>query len=245
MHVELFIVPDYYCSGVVERYFKVSCVISNGNGHEVVVSAIINKKSDALQRQAKLDPPPKIKRTAIYGWDRSSAVIDGLSNLLTAYPTLTDEEKQRLYRCMISLRGATVMAWNKMAQNPIFDHNERVEADNMMSDLYKAYCDLRNGVTVNTPAPQVVEENSPAPQEKQEDTPSPSNGRRMSTMARMMNAHYLTEFVEGNIYGIKENSDLTVNGKTYVTLLNENGEERQIDKSRIEVISSFDEPPTK
>ena len=64
-------------------------------------------------------------------------------------------------------------------------------------------------------------------------------------MARMVNAHYLTEFVEGNIYGIKENSDLTVNGKTYITLLNEQGEERQIDKSRIEVISSFDEPPAK
>lgn len=259
MQIELFIVPDYFCSGVIERYFKVSSVISNG-AHEVVLSTIINKKTNALQRQSKIDPPPKIKRTAIYGWDRASKVIVGINGLASEYPNLTDDEKHLLYQCMINLKGAASQAWKKMiftTTPAVFDQQERTEADRLASEQYREYRDIRSGIAHSAPAPAVetteespAVENPPAVEteespavETTEESPSTAVVRKSSIVARMVNAHYLTEFVEGNIYGIKENSEINVNGNTYITILNEQGDERQVNKSRIVVESRFDEPP--
>ena len=65
------------------------------------------------------------------------------------------------------------------------------------------------------------------------------SGRPVVYMARLLNARGLTEFAGGGLYRIKDGNKTTANGKTYITLLNDEGEERVIDEARVRYDSVY------
>lgn len=65
------------------------------------------------------------------------------------------------------------------------------------------------------------------------------SGRPMVYMARLLNARGLTEFAGGGLYRIKDGNKTAANGKTYITLLNDEGEERVIDEARVRYDSVY------
>ena len=67
--------------------------------------------------------------------------------------------------------------------------------------------------------------------------------RRSVMMARMANAGAMTEFVDGNLYRIKESAETDMNGMKYILLYNEAGEERWVNKSKVQLVKVFTEPP--
>jgi hypothetical protein len=64
--------------------------------------------------------------------------------------------------------------------------------------------------------------------------------RKFIQMAKIINANGLSEVVNGNFYPIVDS--LAFNGKGYVTI-DVNGEKRNLEKSRVNVISVFTEKP--
>lgn len=67
--------------------------------------------------------------------------------------------------------------------------------------------------------------------------------RKSVMMARMANAGSMTEFVNGNLYRFKDNSEMDMNGMRYILLYNEEGEERWVNRSKVDLITVFTEPP--
>lgn len=67
--------------------------------------------------------------------------------------------------------------------------------------------------------------------------------RRSVMMARMVNAGAMTDFVNGNIYRFKDNSEMDMNGMRYILLYNDEGEERWVNRSKVDLITVFTEPP--
>jgi hypothetical protein len=65
--------------------------------------------------------------------------------------------------------------------------------------------------------------------------------RKMIQMAKMKNADGLTEFINGNFYPVVNKE--YYNGIEFVTIVNDNGEERKIKINRLELIQVFNEPP--
>ena len=67
--------------------------------------------------------------------------------------------------------------------------------------------------------------------------------RKSVMMARMTNAGSMTEFVNGNLYRFKDNSETDLNGMRYILLYNEDGDERWVNRSKVDLITVFTEPP--
>ena len=67
--------------------------------------------------------------------------------------------------------------------------------------------------------------------------------RKSVMMARMANAGSMTEFVNGNLYRFKDNSETDLNGMRYILLYNEEGEERWVNRSKVDLITVYTEPP--
>lgn len=68
-------------------------------------------------------------------------------------------------------------------------------------------------------------------------------GRPMVYMARLLNAKGLTEFARGGVYRIKDGNKTTANGRTYIAIFNDEGEERMIDESRIRYDNVYSAAP--
>ena len=245
MKLELFVVPDYVCSGVVEHYFKMSVRVSDDNGIcKAVYSAIINKKYNRLQKQAKLDNlNPSRVSTAIFGYDRKSSAIIGLEALARASACFGNDERLWLRSCAENLYYAPYMKQNA------FTNDERRELKDFLDNVRKSVRDIqyRNfnvAETETAPAAGVIEEvaeseSSPIPQAETPSIPP----RASKKVARLVFANGLTEFVNGNIYDIDESSTVSLNGQTYYSVLNESGERRFLNARRVQIEEQFTEPP--
>ena len=60
-----------------------------------------------------------------------------------------------------------------------------------------------------------------------------ATGRSRIYMARLTNVKGLTEFVGGGLYRIKDGTKINLNGRNYITVINDQGEERVLDEGRV------------
>ena len=67
--------------------------------------------------------------------------------------------------------------------------------------------------------------------------------RKAKTMARMVNSAGLTAFMDGNLYDIVDGSARTFNGRRYVSVVNDNGDECFLDDNRIKLEMVYVESP--
>ena len=107
---DLFVVPDYVCSGVVEHYVKVSGVITFPHrGTKDIFSVIVNKKTGNLQRQNRVDQFGTVRQmsTIVFGQGYRKCVFSrGMIDLAKLYQTLDDGTKKFLTDAMLSLPSA-------------------------------------------------------------------------------------------------------------------------------------------
>ena len=67
--------------------------------------------------------------------------------------------------------------------------------------------------------------------------------RKAKTMARMVNAGNLLAFVNGNLYDVIDGSVQSFNGKRYMTLVNDDGEECFVDDTRFKLEMVYTDNP--
>ena len=253
MKLEMYAVPDYICTGVVEHYCKVSVIVSDDQLKPMAVcSVIVNKKTGKIQRQAKVDKlDGRHIRTAVFGYGKNPNSFCAMDQIANFYDRLDDVVRNALHVCFSDLVFALNMARTKLPALAADWPNMR----DCARDLHIQYLDIENGRYENTILPPA---SAPATYAEPTDEPAPAvieepaeEQRRRATrkVARMVFANGLTEFLNGNIYKIELEKDGlpnvvgTLNGKRYYSVLNANGERRYLDESRIRIEEQFTEPP--
>ena len=255
MNITFCIVPDYVCSGVVEHYFKTSFFVKNDNGVPVgVFSVIINKKTQAIQRQAKVDNlNARRVRTSLYGYG-NGVVIKDYQKLAAEFPNFDTDERQYVRICANQLRYALQIGFAK--PTCAIDQADRILLQDFADNFRTKVLDV-TGNTYTT-SPKVAESESisapiedakkDAPIENAAENATVFNGpaeppRKSRRVARLVFANGLTEFLNGNLYEIDESKNVQANNRTYVCVKTEKGEERYLDAKRISIEEQFTEPP--
>lgn len=258
MEIHFYAVPNYVCTGVVERYFKLSVVFMDSDCRHHVFSVIINRKTNRLEHQAKMDRYPSRKRKIdVLGYGPTPYFALDMDDLNDKYPTWTDESKTMLDKCAMEIGKSINMGMAKIRNNPAFN----ISLDDLQ-ELGKWHTDfIRNVKSIeygtfkkeDTEAQSVEEPvfSRHAVEEKTDNnesavTPAEVDQLKRKTikMARINDAEGMYEFVKGNIYKVDLNRCTSFGGCMYVSIFTDNGEQRYIRQDRIRLVDQFDEPPT-
>lgn len=257
MEISFAIVPDYVCSGVTEHYFKTSFLVKNDNGVPTgVFSVIINKKTWAIQRQAKVDNLNARRiRTSLYGYSKT-LFIEDFNKLKTEFVNFSSDELQWLRIGANQMRYALQIGFAK--PTCIIGLGERAKLQDYADNFRSTVLDIAKNTFTTTP--NVAEsEITPAPAEDAKtdiDTDNVSENetknafeepaeepRKSRRVARLVFANGLTEFLNGNLYDFDEGKTIRTSAKTYLCIKTENGEERYLDENRVKIEEQFTEPP--
>lgn len=255
MEINFCIVPDYVCSGVVEHYFKTSFFVKNDNGVPVgVFSVIINKKTQAIQRQAKVDNlNARRVRTSLYGYG-NGVVIKDYQKLAAEFANFNVDERTWLRICCNQIRYALSIGFSKPTCAIV--QADRILLQDFADNFRKQVLGIASNTFTTTPQVAESESISAPIEDEKEDAPienvaenatvfnEPAEPPRKSRrVARLVFANGLTEFLNGNLYEIDESKNVQTSNRTYVCVKTENGEERYLDERRVKIEEQFTEPP--
>ena len=273
MEIKLYFVRDYVCTGVVEHYFKTSILFTDEKGRKNVFSVIVNKKTGRVEKQASIDVQSlnKIIRKTIGYVMNNIPVIYDFNSLAVQYNSFTAEEKTLLNVCALDMQHSIEMGFKKVRNTQDdFTAYDYVFLTQFIRDFREAMTDIRLGrytvksfsqyehavppttnnnteTKIEEPKEDIENNNGNEEQEKQEKSNTAKEVsqslRKTITMARMKNAEGLAEFVNGNVYRVKEKCNAWLNGNGYIPLYTDNGDLRFVKEDRIDVFDQFEEPP--
>lgn len=144
----VYVVPDYVCTGVKEHYVKVSVKLMP---HGSVFSVILNKKTEAIQRQAKVTTTtPKQMNRAIYGYGNPFYFAVGTDDMRSIYDKLSIEERRQVKKCVKLLFDAKERYFKKQERILNLKFEEKNAIHNMICRYMGEYGRIeRNEPSVN------------------------------------------------------------------------------------------------